>query len=694
VTLPVEGYLSYHAPCVGEYVLPLVRTGTPVAVAPIPNPVVSIPNVGQSGQSRVDNNRSSAGYRWLYQPYNNCVGGVDGEGAPAGSLYVASAYGPHYADPTAWKSALVSTDSPDIFSWVDVDTAGNAYVVWSTNGVMYLSSSPINDARNNPNKETPATAALDSDTTCETSAGEVCGRPGSYWTRQVRVSMPSVGSAVFPTVTAGSGGRIGIAYDGTTQYTGLPDNAPETTQWNTYAAVITNAGSAKPTVTTGKVSHRSIHTGPVCTNGTTCTGDRSLLDTIDVGFDSAGRLGVVYTDNESRTFHELAGATQDESPFVYFAKQDTGPSVLAAKSPLSVASPSGKCIADADNDAYWPNVAYAASAPNPNLPSMDERGICMYIQNGNLVVHLTDQNSSKAQMYNDLAAWNAANASNSDVGPCLPADPSCTAERLQFVARFNTPTETYHLSMEFVPGSNPNGSDSTVRFFGGVLGPNDKIANPGNPTGYIAAAYHTDAGFVVHGNVGIHGIHFSAPLSQFAGLTTGSQILSLTGLSMAGPREANETLATDVMRTVDATPPLDLKLATGAVQAPGDPTVLLTKTAGTSALVHDGDTITYTLGYSNVGPQAASHSRIVDRLPAQLTFVSASNGGTYSARNRTVTWQLGTVPVTSAPRAVTLKVKVKSTVPGGTAIVNRADFIGDLTVSPPTAVHISWVAPN
>jgi len=692
VTLPIEGYLSYHNPCEGEYVLGLARQTSPDTILPIAQPAPQIVNVGQSGQSRVDNNRTSPGYRWLYQPYSNCVGGAVVNSGPAGSLYVASAYGPNYADPTAWRTSLVSTDGPDIFSWVAVDDAGNAYVVWTTKGVMYLSTAPINDARNDPLKENPATANVDPDTTCEPAAGEVCGRPGSYWTPQVRVNLPSVGSAVFPTVIAGSDGRIGIAYDGTTEFTGLPDDAPETTQWSTYAAVITNALSPNPLVTTGLVSHRFIHTGPICTSGTTCTGDRSLLDTIDVGFDSAGRLGVVYTDGQSRAFHELAGTGADESPFVYFAKQISGPSTLASKPTVNVAKNTGKCIADQDKDAYWPNVAYVSSPPN--LPSLDLRGLCMYIANGELVAHLTDLNATKSQMYNDLAAFNAANQTNPDVGPCPVVDLSCTAERLQFVVRFNTPTETYHLSMEFVPGSNPNGSDSTIRFFGGLLDANDKIANPANPLGHIAAAYHTDPGFTVTGIVGPHGIRFHAPLSQF-GVSTGSQILSLTAFTMAGPREDQEFVASDVMRTVDATPPLDLKLAIGRIAPPGDPVVVLTKSASGTGIVKRGDTITYTLGYSNLGPQPATMSTITDHLPGQVTFVSASNGGRYNPRTRAVTWNLGTVPVTgTTSRTVTVTVTVNPNAAVGSAIVNRADFHGALTFSPPTAVHISWIAPD
>lgn len=46
---------------------------------------------------------------------------------------------------------------------------------------------------------------------------------------------------MFPEVVGGGPGRIAITYDGTTQFTGVSDDAPAGTQWHTYGAVIRNA---------------------------------------------------------------------------------------------------------------------------------------------------------------------------------------------------------------------------------------------------------------------------------------------------------------------------------------------------------------------------------------------------------------------------------------------------------------------
>ena len=79
-----------------------------------------------------------------------------------------------------------------------------------------------------------------------------------------------------------------------------------------------------------------------------------------------------------------------------------------------------------------------------------------------------------------------------------------------------------------------------------------------------------------------------------------------------------------------------------------------------------------------------TNARITDVLPGQLAFVSANRSGTYNATNRTVTWNLGSVPAKTTA-SVTVTVKIASGTPG-TAIVNKADFTGDLTVATPTAV--------
>src|SRR5262249_22048934 len=53
--------------------------------------------------------------------------------------------------------------------------------------------------------------------------------------------------------------------------------------------------------------------------------------------------------------------------------------------------------------------------------------------------------------------------------------------------------------------------------------------------------------------------------------------------------------------------------------------------------------ITYALNYRNLGPVAAQNNQLVDTLPAGLTFVSASGGGSFNPITRQVTFTLGTL---------------------------------------------------
>jgi hypothetical protein len=515
--VPVEAFLTYHVPCEGQYIHGIERLGN--QGQPLPQPVSQIVNVGQSGQPRVDTNETSPGYHWIYQPYHTCIGINEN----AGSLTMGSAFAPDYASPLAWKSNFVDTDTPDIFSWSAIDAAGNAYLVWSTNGVMYISVAPMTDPGNDPGQG---------------------GWPGSHWTPKVRVQLPEIGTAVFPQVIAGPPGvpgTVAISYDGTTDHVGMPDSAPDGAIWHTYAAVVSypNGFDAAPVVNTGRVSHRPIHRGNVCTGGTGCTGsfDRSLLDMIDVGFDDGGRLGVVFTDNYSQRFHEGGPGAVDESPFVHFAKQLSGPSMLGET--LRVRAPSGDCRADAAADATWQNKASGA-----NLPALDIRQACVTVKKGQVTATITLSQASAAAMARDLTAYNTASQ------PCLEP---CSGHRLQYVMRFLTDTDIYHLSAEFVPSGG-------LRFFGGVLDANDKLPNPANPIDAIAAGYHTDAGFAVTGQ--LQGTTLTLHTSAAAlGLTNGGKVYSATAFAMAGPLEAEELTAAYTMRTVDASPPFDKSVA-------------------------------------------------------------------------------------------------------------------------------------
>lgn len=59
---------------------------------------------------------------------------------------------------------------------------------------------------------------------------------------------------------------------------------------------------------------------------------------------------------------------------------------------------------------------------------------------------------------------------------------------------------------------------------------------------------------------------------------------------------------------------------------------------------YTNDEIKYLLDYRNYGTVDAKNVVIVENVPKDFIFVSASDGGVYNAANHTVTWNIGTVP--------------------------------------------------
>jgi len=502
---PIEAFFSYHVPALAVHVMAVTTAGTPI-VQPLPQ----LTDVSQSGNLRVDNTNGPA-RGWIYVPYRN-----------GGGYQVASAPAVGYGSAASWQANLVTTDQPAVFPWLNLDAHGNAYAVWVTTGIVYLSVSPIDDPRNDP----------------------ATGRPATYWTPKIRVTPPQVTSAVFPAVTGGDTGRIAIAYMGSEDCTGLSDNCADAAHWNTYVSVLTDALSiargGPTTIVAGKVNHRVDHRGQVCTSGTTCSGDRSLLDMLDLGYDQTGRIGVVFMDNNNGLAAQPRTNPAKAGPFTQFAKEVAGPSLLAptgtGTSTIAITIPQNGRT-DVSGDATWPNVAGAA-----NLPSLDLLGASVSVNGTDLVARIPLSDATRAGMARDLSAYNAV----------LQSTPN--ADRLQYLFRFSTAEDVFHISMEY-------NSDGTVRFFGGKLDANDSLSNG---TSTLGAAYHTDATYPVIGTLNSGALTLRAPLSAF-GLAVGSSITGAAAFSMAGPSEALDGTILDPMRTVDATPPFDATLAVQAI---------------------------------------------------------------------------------------------------------------------------------
>jgi hypothetical protein len=513
----MNAFLAYHVPGAGQYVQGITQAGTPV-----PQPVTQLQFVSQSGQMRVDNT-DGPGHGWIYQPYRSFLGHPLGDS----HYIVATAPASGYQLPTSWQDNLVSDDNPTIFPWLSLDDHGNAYAVWSFGGVMYMSASPIDDRANNP---------------------ALGGRPGTFWTPQIRVSLPTVKIALFPEVIGGNAGRIGITYDGTTECEGNSATCVPATKWNAYGAVITNAlqVGGPAVVSTGVISHRPVHTGNICTSGTSCVAttpaqDRSLLDMTDLGVDKDGRIGVIFTDNNSTMQQGATPADPKQSPFVHFAKLTKGPSLLTGTPNVAIKVDTTPARGDSGHDATWPNVKTAQ-----NIDGLDITNNSLRLKNGFLIGRIRLVDASPAGMAAALTNFNAASAAAGSTDPA--------AERLQYVLRFSTGTDVYHMSAEFRPGQ-------PLRYFGGKLDANDQLINPANGA-VSGAGYHTDAGYHVTGKVFVRDnvIELKAPIADF-GFAAGTKLFSVSPFAMAGPSEANELTVLVLMRTVDSTEPFDTTLS-------------------------------------------------------------------------------------------------------------------------------------
>jgi uncharacterized repeat protein (TIGR01451 family) len=98
------------------------------------------------------------------------------------------------------------------------------------------------------------------------------------------------------------------------------------------------------------------------------------------------------------------------------------------------------------------------------------------------------------------------------------------------------------------------------------------------------------------------------------------------------------------------------------------------------ACVYQGGSITYQLCYDNTtNTYAVNNVTLVDTLPTELDFVSATGGGTYNSGTREVTWNIGTLDAGAAQQCVSLSVQLNSSAAQGATITNPSSIDSDET---------------
>jgi uncharacterized repeat protein (TIGR01451 family) len=84
-----------------------------------------------------------------------------------------------------------------------------------------------------------------------------------------------------------------------------------------------------------------------------------------------------------------------------------------------------------------------------------------------------------------------------------------------------------------------------------------------------------------------------------------------------------------------------------------------------------GANISYTITWTITGNADSTNTKITDPLPANTTFVSVADSGTYDAATNTITWNLGTQHP-GAAGTVHFVAKANTPLPNGTVITNTA----------------------
>ena len=176
----------------------------------------------------------------------------------------------------------------------------------------------------------------------------------------------SAGTNTFPWITAGSDGRVAVAWyhtDETSEQGPCPDGSGATctlygasslsnAEWSVQLGQSLNAHDANPTYALAPVSQSYVKQGSICTNGLGCAsgGDRSLGDFLQVSTDQHGAALVSYVFDTSAN----TSAGENAGPEV-ISRQISGPSLFASEGSASQGNGPGVpmgSVSDPTGDAY------------------------------------------------------------------------------------------------------------------------------------------------------------------------------------------------------------------------------------------------------------------------------------------------------------------------------------------------------
>jgi hypothetical protein len=421
------------------------------------------------------------------------------------------------------------------FASIARDAAGYLYVAFTAGPLDHASSSDPNLGALTAPEQIYVVHSL-----------EPTGSDPSSLTWSAPQRITSVGTNTFPWITAGSGGRVDLAWyhtdemseqgtcaSGSGTCTVYGAGSFKNAEWSVQMGESLNANSSSPTYTIANVSETYVKHGQICTNGIGCAtgGDRSLGDFLQVAIDGQGAALVSYVFDTSAN----TSAGEDAGPEV-ISRQISGPSLLASVGSVSQNGGPGVDMGSASDPTG--DADYSANGTRTAAPSdLDLTGASLANGKNGTLIATIDVRSLKS----------------------LAADTSVGGPDASWILRWTevNPGTTgnghiYYAGMDNNQG--PGGSGQPTFFAGDTAG--IPPANAAEHTKYIAfpqthvlsasqASYDATTGLIT----------MLIPRSYVGGPSDGTPLFSINAFSATSTSPQS---ATTLFNLIDATPTFEL----------------------------------------------------------------------------------------------------------------------------------------
>ncbi len=374
-------------------------------------------------------------------------------------------------------------------------------------------------------------------------------------------SQATPGTNVFPWITAGTDGRVAVAWyhtDTSNQAGAFGAALLTSAEWTVQLGQSLNAHDANPAYSVSPVTEHPIKYGQICTSGLACVsgGDRSLGDFLQVVTDSTGAALVTYVDDTSADT-----ANGENAGTVNVSRQISGPGLNSAGTVSQGTGPGVPfdIVSDPVGDAFWSaNGAYTPAGDNLDVIGSS----------------LTDGPAGSNTLIGKI---NVKSLASLAVSPTVGGPDASWILRWTYV----TPGQTgnghiYYAGMDNAAGGTPT-------FF---VGDTQCIPLTGNPAEhckyftYPQTTTLTPTQGSYDAATGV--ITFNIPLAAVGNPALNDTLYSVTAFSatsLVAPQSS-----TTLFHLIDATSPYDHVIATAPVSTPEAPLTAGLIGAGLAAL--------------------------------------------------------------------------------------------------------------